>query len=265
MDNTGFRRLIAALLMLLLAVPAMAQGRQALTERGYVLGPNDSISVIVYGQQEFNVATRVKPDGTVVLPLVGKVMASGRTVVTLADDINKKLVGANFLKDPIVNVELTAPASRWVRISGKVGQPGLVQLDRNYTLLDALLRVGWIQESGATYVQVRRGADGREQTIQVADLARGNPETDILLEAGDTIFVPDADLVYLTGQVNRPGAFALKPGMTVRQLLAMAGGVTATGSANKVGLTRGNARETDADQSTLLQKNDVIIVKERLF
>jgi len=77
--------------------------------------------------------------------------------------------------------------------------------------------------------------------------------------------VPDAGQFYISGQVNRPGNFPVLPNLTIRQALVLAGGVTATGSANKVGLIRGTAKEVDADPSQIIQKNDVIIVKERLF
>jgi polysaccharide biosynthesis/export protein len=260
--------LLAAVLgIMAVALPGAAQAAvpDARASRGYVLGPDDGVSVLVYGQTEFNVSTRVKPDGTIVLPLVGKITATGTTVVTLAEEVTRKLTAGGYLKDPIVNVEITSFGSRYVRVAGKVAQPALVPLDRNYRALDVLLRAGWVRDDGATYVVLRRAGDGREQIVNVVDLARGDPEKDPLLEAGDTLFVPEADLVYVSGQINRPGAFPLKPGMTVRQLLASAGGVTQTGSANKVGLTRGNAKETDADGTTVLQRNDVIVVKERLF
>ena len=70
---------------------------------------------------------------------------------------------------------------------------------------------------------------------------------------------------YMSGQVNRPGSFAMQPNLTIRQALVLAGGVTSTGSANKVGLIRGRAKEVDADPSQSIQKNDIIVVKERLF
>jgi polysaccharide export outer membrane protein len=101
--------------------------------------------------------------------------------------------------------------------------------------------------------------------LAVEDLVRGGPDKDPLLRPGDTLFVPDSDIFFVTGQVARPGSFPILPGMTIRQALASAGGVTATGSANKVGLVRGGAKEVDTDPSQLVEKNDVIIVKERLF
>lgn len=252
-----------ALLLALAAAPAFAQSPAA-TVRGYVLGPNDAITVLVYGQQEFNVQTKVKPDGTITMPLIGTVQASGKTVVTLADEVKRRLVAGNFLRDPIVNVEINEYNSRWVRVAGKVGAPSLVPLDRPYRLLDVLLRAGWVQDAGANAVVLRRAADGREQTIDVRELGRGDPTKDVLLEAGDTIYLPEADLVFLQGQVNRPGAFPLRPGATVRSVLAAAGGVTQLGSANRFTLTRGG-KEIEATSDTVLQRDDVLTFRERLF
>ncbi|MCG2840235.1 polysaccharide export protein [Sandaracinobacter sp. RS1-74] len=252
-----------ALFLLPLAVPttALAQSGQV---QGYVLGPNDNITVVVYGQNEFNVQTRVKPDGSIVMPLIGKVQAQGKTVITLADEITRRLVAGNYLKDPIVNVEVTEYNSKYVRVAGKVGVPGLVPLDRSNKLLDVLLRSGWVQPAGSQFITIRRAADGKEVRINTEELARGNT-ADIALDPGDTLFVADAELVYLTGAVARPGGYPLKPGMTVADVIAQAGGVGPTGSSGRVGLKRGGAKETDADQQTKLEAGDVIHIRERLF
>jgi len=256
-----------AFLAVVLAFGALAAApAQAQLDTGYQLGPSDSITVVVYGNNEFNVETRIKPDGSIVMPLIGKVQASGKTVITLADEITRRLEAGNFLRDPIVNVEIGQYNSRYVRIAGKVATPGLLPLDRNYRVLDMLLRAGWVAEGASDYVTLRR-EDGSEPTrLLTEDLARGGPGSDITLRAGDTLFVDDAEVVYVTGQVNRPGIYALKPNMMIWELLATAGGVTATGSGNKVGLKRGGAaKETDADGQTKLQVGDVVNVKERLF
>lgn len=229
----------------------------------YVLGPNDGISVAVYGQNEFNVQTRVKPDGSIVMPLIGKVQAQGKTVITLADEITRRLEAGNYLKDPIVNIEVTQYNSRYVRVAGKVGNSGLVPLDRSNHLLDVLLMSGWVQDAGSEFITIRKG-DGKTLRVNSKDLARGST-ADVQLDAGDTVYVADAELVYLTGAVARPGTYPLKAGMTVTELLATAGGVGPTGSNGKVGLKRGGAKETDADQQTKLEPGDIINVRERLF
>jgi polysaccharide export outer membrane protein len=127
-----------------------------------------------------------------------------------------------------------------------------------------MLKAGWIRDNGATYVLLRR-AGSAEMRLDTDAMVRGDEDKNPVLRAGDTLFVPDADQFYISGQVNRAGSFAIVPGMTVRQALAVAGGVSATGSAGKVGLIRGGAKEIDADPSVVIQKNDVILVKERLF
>jgi polysaccharide export outer membrane protein len=251
---------LAAVLLLLVPAPAQAQANQ----QAYVLGPSDAITVVVYGQNEFNVQTRVKPDGSIVMPLIGKVQAQGKTVISLADEISRRLVQGNYLKDPIVNVEVNEYNSRYVRVAGKVGSPGLVPLDRSSKLLDVLLRSGWVQDAGSETISIRRAADGSEVKVNTKDLARGSV-ADISLDAGDTIYVPEAEVVYLTGAAARPGTYPMKRDMTVSELLAMAGGVGPTGSSGKFGLKRGDDKETDIEGSSKLQPGDVVRVRERLF
>lgn len=230
----------------------------------YVLGPTDGIAVIVYGQSEFNVTTRVKSDGTIVMPLIGKVQAEGKTVISLADEITRRLVQGNFLKDPIVNIEVTDYASNYVRIIGKVGNQGLIPLDKSNRLMDVLLRSGWVQDAGNNTITLRRAAGGDEQKINTEDLAAGKVP-DVILQNGDVILVPEAEVIYLTGAVARPGTYPLKRDMTMSELLAMAGGVGANGSSGKFGLKRGDAKEVNIDGTEKLQAGDVVRVKERMF
>lgn len=255
---------LVALPLSMASAPVLAQPAPAQAEQGYVLGPNDSLTVIVYGQNEFNVQTRVKPDGSIVMPLIGRVEAQGKTVITLADEITRRLVAGNFLKDPIVNVEINEYNSRYVRVAGKVGSPGLVPLDRSNRLLDILLRSGWVRPEGSQFITIRRAADGSELKINSQELARGDA-ADVSLGAGDTLFIADAELVYLTGAVARPGAYPLKPGMTIADAIAQAGGVGPTGSGGKVGLKRGDEKEASVDPVVKLEAGDIVNIRERLF
>jgi polysaccharide export outer membrane protein len=257
---------LLAMVSLMCALMFGATGALAQTavDSGYILGPDDSVQVIVYGQPEFGVQTRIKSDGTIVMPLIGTIKAAGMTNITLAKAVTDRLTSNGFLKDPIVNVEIGGYVSKTVNVAGKVTTPGIYPLDRPYHALDMLLKAGWIRENGANYVYLRRPGQP-EARLDVEGLVRGDDSKDPLLKAGDTLYVPDADVYYISGQVNRPGSFAMQPNLTIRQALVLAGGVTQTGSANKVGLIRGNAKEVDADPSQVIQKSDIIVVKERLF
>lgn len=258
---------LAALVMVLApAAPSAAQPQAAAqVPSGYVLGPDDVISVMVYGQNEFNTQTRIKPDGSIVLPLIGKIPAAGKTVLTLADDIGRRLEQGNFLRDPIVNIEVTQYNSRFARVVGFVGTPALVPLDRPYQVLDVLLRSGWVRSGGSRYVLLRRAADGKQVRLDTDELARAGQGSEIYVQPGDTLFVEKADVVYLLGPVSRPGAYQLEPGMTIAKLIAMAGGVGPTGSSSKFEVRQGTAKEKTVDDKYVLQKDDVVTVKERLF
>ena len=262
----SFARLLALLGLVLVPLAARAQVARAPVDTGYVLGPDDSITAVVYGNTEFNVQTRIKPDGSISVPFVGKVQAAGNTVTTLADLLASRLNQGGYLKSPIVNVEITQYGSRFARVAGHVGTPGLIPLDRQYHALDVLLRAGWVREGGAAYVYLRHANNDKEQRLDSEQLARGSADQNPLVQPGDTLFVPDAELVYLYGQVNHPGPLALRPGMTLRQALASAGGVTASGSEKGVRLYRGKgAKEQPVGPDEVLQKDDVLVVKERLF
>lgn len=250
--------------LLLAALMASSPVSAQSADSGYVLGADDTITVMIYGQPEAGITTRIKSDGTIVMPLIGSMRAAGLTNIGLARAITDKMTQGGFLKDPIVNVEVGAYVSKAVNVAGKVAQPGIYPLDRPYRALEVLLKAGWVQESGASYVYLRRPGSP-EMRLDIEGLVRGDEQKDPALRPGDTLFVPDADVFYVIGQIGKPGALPLKPGMTIREALALAGGVTATGSSNKVGLIRGGAKEVDSDLNVPVQKNDVIVVKERLF
>lgn len=252
---------IATMFASVTPVPANAQT----ANRGYVLGVDDVLDITVFGAPEASVKTRIKHDGTVVMPMVGAIQAIGQTNVSLAALIAKKLEAGNFFKNPIVNIEILNYSSQTVNVAGKVAQPGIYPLDKPYRVLDVLLKAGWVGGQGAQYVYLRNAKDGREVRLSTDGLVRGSPDKDPYVSAGDTIFVPDADIFYIYGQIARPGAFPIYPGMTLRQAVALSGGATASGSDRKIALFRSGAKEVEADLDQPIQKNDVYVVKERLF
>ena len=249
------------------AAPAGAAVPAAPTavDSGYVLGANDTITVQVYGQADAGVTTRIKADGTIIMPLIGTVKAEGETQLQLAEIIKNKLVSGGFFKQPFVNVEIGAYVSKTVNVAGKVATPGVYPLDKDYTVLEILLKSGWISQQGAGYVYLRRAHGGQEIKLDAESLVRGDPSKNLLLAPGDTLYVPDSDTFYISGQVGHPGTFPIMKDMNVRQALAIAGGVTASGSDRKVALIRGGGKEVPAKLDAPVQKGDVYIVKERLF
>lgn len=264
--------LLALVLWLVAAIPAFGQAApqarpaaRPATSAGYVLGAGDVIAVSVYGQEAFNATTRIKPDGTIALPLIGSVQAQGRTVLTLADQIKRQLETSGFLRNPVVNIEIAEYRSQIVRVVGNVAQPGLQPLDQDYTVLDVLLRAGWVRSIGDRMVYVRPEGTGEEIPISIEKLVRADPEANIRVQPGMTIYVPEPELVYVMGPVARPGGYPLMDGMTIGRLIVMAGGAAPGGNKNRFNLEREGQKVKGAAADTPLQPGDVVILRGGLF
>jgi polysaccharide export outer membrane protein len=230
----------------------------------YVLGPADVIEVDLLGQPDFTTKERIGEDGLIRLPMIGVVQADGKTVAQLADSVSDKLKSGGYYAAPIVKVDVSSFASRYVTVLGAFGSPGLVPIDHPYRLSEIVARVGGIKEGGADYV-VYRPRHGEERKIKVSDLAAGDLNDDPYVSPGDKIYSPPVDLVYVSGQVKAPGAFAITPGMTVRMSLARGGGLTDIGSYKHVSLTRNGVKQGKVDLDAPVRPGDVLVVGQRLF
>ena len=231
---------------------------------GYVLGADDVIEVTVLGQPEFTTRARVKANGTIQLPFIGEQKVSGETALSMAPKISEKLRAGGYYAKPVVNIEISSFASRYVVLLGAVGTPGLQPVDRDYRLSEIIARAGGLRETGADFVTLTR-ASGEQRNYPFERLAAGGPEDDPVIAPGDKIFVPEADLFYLYGQVNAPGVYPIKGGeMSIRKVIARGGGFNASGSAKRIKLFR-NGEETKVNLDMVIKPGDVIVVGERLF
>ena len=231
---------------------------------GYVLGADDVVEVSVLGQPEFATRARVKANGTIQLPFIGEQKIAGETALTLAPKIAETLRAGGYYAKPVVNIEIASFASRYVVLLGAIAQPGLQPVDRDYRLSEIIARSGGLRETGADFVTLTR-ASGEQKNYDFAKLASGGPDDDPWVSPGDKIFVPEAELFYMYGQVNAPGVYPIKGGeMTVRKAVARGGGFNASGSAKRIKLFR-DGEETKVKMDTVIKPGDVIVVGERLF
>lgn len=252
------RTALAALVAAGMAAPLMAQ-----SSSGYILGPDDQIEVSVYGQPDLTVKTRIKSDGQITLPLIGDVEATGETVQSLADKVEKQLRSGGIVRQPIVNIEVQAFVNRAVTVLGAIASPGLYGLDRPQTLTTMLARAGGVRGDGSERVLLRRGNDSVTE-MEIAALARDGGK-DVMMQPGDVVFVPVAEQFYVYGQVNSPGSYPIVGNMTVRQALARGGGPTLAGTERRVTLYRAGKNGVEADLEGPVHKGDVLFVRERLF
>jgi polysaccharide export outer membrane protein len=239
------------------ATPPAPQAASA----GYQLGPDDEVKISIFGQPDLSTTTRIKADGTVVLALVGAVRAQGKTTTQLAQDIAAGYASGGYLTKPSVNVEVSNFVSRFVTVLGNVPQAGNYPLDRGYTVASMLAKAGGSTKDGANAV-ILTPADGSGPVrISLADMASGATRQ---LQPGDTLFVPQAEKIYVYGQVQQPGAFSYAPGQSFRQALALAGGPTLAGSTKRIKVRR-EGKEIQANLDDPVKPEDVLIIREKLF
>src|SRR4029453_2985948 len=277
-----WQSLIAGFFILTFSVPQLRAEEPSL----YIVGPNDTLAITVYEQPQLSGKYMVQPDGAVAFPLLGRVKVGGLSVQAIENDMRERLA-RGYLKNPQVSVTVDQYRSQQIFIIGEVRQPGSLQFTGTMTMVEALARVGSMTDNAGTEALIVRQAPG-EQPLDAAALKRAQEAKDdgnvirvnlqtlqtgilaenVTLRGGDTIFVPRAESVFISGHVGTPGAYGVRKGMTVRQALALAGGVTDRGSTRRVQIVRkvdGKERTIDVDLQQLVQPGDTIVVRERFF
>ena len=192
-------RLAAVALLLMLSVAAAAQDSGE-EDALYRIGVDDQLQISVWRNPELSVSVPVRPDGRISVPLIGDVVAGGRSPEEVARDIEAQL--AAYVRDPKVAVILTELRSHEfisrVRVTGAVRTPISIPYRQGMTVLDAVLQAGGVNEFAAANRTrlYRRNGEGT-QTLPVrlgAILGSGDLDTNIEVMAGDVITVPERAL-----------------------------------------------------------------------
>lgn len=253
--------------------PGAPPAAQEVDEPLLKLGVGDQVALQVFGRPEFNTTTYVADDGTISVPLAGAVAVAGKSPSGAAMAVAKALKSGQFLVNPQVTITLPQFKSQQVSVLGEVRNPGRYPLDSKTTLLDLLAQAGGVAETGATTVYlIRSNAEGKpqRQTVDLLGLANGRGELpDVRIRSGDSVFVPRAQQYYVYGEVQNPNMYRLEAGTTVLQAISRSGGLTPRGSDSRIVIKRkdknGKYRNFDADLTDIVEADDVIRVKERIF
>ena len=174
------------------AAAPIASVKAAAPPADYVIGANDQLSIVFWGDKEMSGDVVVRPDGKISLPLLNEVQAAGLT----PDQLRAQLADAavKFIKEPNVTVVVKEIKSRNVFITGNVAKPGTYPLGENMTVLQLIALAGGVQEyADSKHIVVIRKDGGREQYFHFnyKDVLRQkNPQQNIVLRPGDTVVVP---------------------------------------------------------------------------
>jgi polysaccharide biosynthesis/export protein len=245
----------------------------------YRIGPEDLLEISVYGAPDLSGVARVTAEGTISVPLLGIVQATGLTPNEL-ESVLRGLLRQTYMKDPHVSVFVKEVESHSVSVFGAVEKPGVFQIRSAKSLIEVLsMAQGLAADSGDTVIIMRQA---RTTTPAVADdpilppvaasspvrgpaegiaslvnadavsgsssieinlrdlLNTGDPRYNALVYPGDAVTVTRAGVVYVVGEVNKPGGYVLKTNenISVLQAIALAEGETHTASGKRARIIR---------------------------
>lgn len=273
-------------LIVLLLAPALAGHAQSTAAanlsslppagtESLLIGPGDLIQVSVLDTPELEQQVRVTDAGKIPLAYLGEVPVSGMTPAAAAAEVQAMLISKNVMRHPQVSVRVQEYASQDVSVLGQVRTPGSYPLTTAQPILKVLSLAGGVTDLADRRITLRRRSTGEQISYLISNDAEKMLSDQLVVKPGDTVIVPKAPIVYILGDVARPGGFAMSPNethMTLLQAIARAGSVNKTAVTSKVRLIR----NTDHGQSETrirldelekgkvpdmdLQANDIIYV-----
>jgi polysaccharide export outer membrane protein len=259
---------------LLAAGAARAQAPAAATSANeYRLGAGDVVRITVYQNPDLTLETRIGEAGTISYPLLGSVRIGGSTVAMAEKTIADGLRSGNFVKQPQVSLVVTQVRGNQASVLGQVNKPGRYPIEvTDMRLSDLLAVAGGINPAGADTLTLVGTRDGKpfRKVIDLPALFRAdNRADDLAVRNGDVVYVERAPMVYIYGEVQKPGALRLERNMTVMQALATGGGLNLRGTEKGLRVHRrdaaGKLQVIEPKMDDLLIEGDVVYVRESLF
>jgi len=173
------------------AAPALAMPA---TDYNYIIGPGDSLNIIVWRNPELSMTVPVRPDGKLTTPLIDELTVQGKTSVEVARDVEKLL--AKFVRDPVVTVIVTGfvgPYSEQIRVVGEATKPQVLPYKNKMTVLDVMIAVGGLTDfADGNAATILRTAEGdKRYTVRLKDLIkRGDVSLNVEMRPGDILIIP---------------------------------------------------------------------------
>jgi polysaccharide biosynthesis/export protein len=238
------------------------------------IAPGDLLHVMVLREPDLAQRVRVRDSGEVTLPMIGSVEVRGLNNAEAAVAIAQKYRDGQFLRHPDVSVFVEEFATQQVAVLGQVAKPGSFALAAPRSLIDVLAMAGGLTEAADRHISVERADHSQTAEVFLSNQADDALEANTLIYPGDRILVPRAGIVYVLGDVGRPGGYVMQneSRMTVLQAISMAAGANRTASESHVRLVRNRDGDFEEQEialkqmergeipDLLLQPNDVLYV-----
>jgi len=208
------------------------------------IAAGDLLEVSVFDSPELTQQVRIGSDGKAQLALIGSIPVAGMTGQEASEVIARELRDHHFLLAPQVSVLIKEYATQGVSVTGEVLHPGVYQVLGPRTLLDVVSMAGGLTNVADTRITIKRRGGAEENfTVKLKnDDMQSALANDVQIFPGDLILVPRAGIVYVLGDVNKPGGYVMQDNgkITVLQAMAQAGGAGPTAAVNRAVLLRKN-------------------------
>jgi polysaccharide export outer membrane protein len=224
------------------------------------IGPGDMLHVKVLEAPELEQSARVTDAGTLTLILGGSVQVAGLTPPEAAAAVTKTLVEGHYLLTPHVSVIMEQTATQNVTIMGQVRSPGSYPIGTPRPILDVLALAGGLTDLANRTVTIQRHASKERLQFVVSNSASNALDGSVAVLPGDTVIVPKADVVYILGDVGRPGGIAMTTNdskLSAVQAISLAGGTPPNAVPSHARLIRKQADGTHVElplQLSAMQK-----------
>jgi len=211
------------------------------------IAEGDLLDIVIFDTPELSGRFRVNLKGDILLPLAGTLHVAGMTLAEITDAVSQRYKDAKILVAPEVTVFVAEFTRRTITITGEVRVPGVFPIAAPRTLTDTLAMAGGLNDNASRTVSIVHAADPRQIIHVTLNVGAQTPESiqegrmEIL--PGDSIFVARSGIVYLVGELMRPGGFQVEHNnrLTLLEAVALAGGLTRTAKASQSRLIRRSA------------------------
>ena len=262
-----------------IANTAILKGSEG-SDNVYFLGSGDILELTVFQVEELNTKVRVNGSGEIILPLLGKLQVSNKSVSEVEELIRQKLE-ADFLQNPQVSLFIEEYRSQQITVMGAVNSPDVYSVRQSRSIFEMLSLAGGLSQTASDKIRVKTtqldqsSGELIEQNLilSVKKLLEGAETASYLsLSGGDSILVPEAGVVFIEGAVKKPGSYVMEGETTVLKAIAVAGGVPWEGKEGSVQVIRDISGEPFAIDVNLhkvrrqsgddivLQDGDIVVV-----
>jgi polysaccharide export outer membrane protein len=228
---------------LLLFPFALTGGLFAQTET-LLIGPGDVLHLLVYDTPEMEQRAKVTDAGTVPFSFLGSVAVSGMTPEQASHEIENRLVAAGVMLHPQVAIRVELYATQNASVMGQVLKPGVYEIDTPRKVVDVLALAGGLTDLADRHITIQRfGPEKKKVEYYFSNSADTALSHDPLVYPGDSVIVPKAAVIYVLGDVAKPGGYPISTNdsrMTVLQAIALAGYANHTAAVGKSKLVREN-------------------------